>query len=264
MNGRTIIRGVATPILSILLVLVVWALIIRVFNIQTYVAPSPDEAITALRDNWSILWPLAIDTIRETIYGFAIGAGLGVALAVVMAQTRILRGLIYPILVVSQAVPMIAIAAPLVIMLGFGMAPKIVIVAWIVFFPVAVSALDGLTNVDRDLINLAHVMGGSRWRVFWVIRLPATVSPLYSGLKIGATYAVTGAIIGELVASTGGSLAGFQRTANANLDTPAVWGVTLLMTAIGIGWFLLVVSLEYLTTPWKHRSTKRRLVRGKH
>jgi ABC-type nitrate/sulfonate/bicarbonate transport system permease component len=176
-----------------------------------------------------------------------------------MAQLRILQGLIYPVLIVSQAVPIVAIAAPLVILLGFGIAPKIVIVAWIVFFPVAVNVLDGLANVDRDLLSLARAMGGSRSRVFLHIRLPATVSPLYTGLKIGATYAVTGAVIGELVASTGSSLAGFQRAANSSLDTPAVWAAMLLMTVIGISWFLLVVGLEYLTTPWRHRASRRRL-----
>lgn len=259
MNWRTSARVVLIPVVSILLVFLVWDLIIRIFNVEPFVAPSPGEALGALRDNWSTLWPLAIETIRETTYGFVLGAVLGFVLAVAMAQTRIVQGLVYPVLISSQAVPIIAIAAPLVILLGFGIWPKIVIVAWIVFFPVAVSVLDGLANVDEDLLKLAHVMGGTRSRVFLKIRLPATVSPLYSGLKIGATYAVTGAIIGELVASTGDSLAGFQRNANSSLDTPAVWGTTILMTAIGIGWFLLVMTFERLTTPWRTRNTVRRL-----
>ncbi len=259
MNWRTPARVVLIPVVSILLVFLVWDLIIRIFNVEPFVAPSPGEALGALRDNWSTLWPLAIETIRETTYGFVLGAVLGFVLAVAMAQTRIVQGLVYPVLISSQAVPIIAIAAPLVILLGFGIWPKIVIVAWIVFFPVAVSVLDGLANVDDDLLKLAHVMGGTRSRVFLKIRLPATVSPLYSGLKIGATYAVTGAIIGELVASTGDSLAGFQRNANSSLDTPAVWGTTILMTAIGIGWFLLVMTFERLTTPWRTRNTVRRL-----
>ena len=259
MRASTLLRGVLTPIVSIALVFLLWDLIIRGFAVETFVAPSPGETLDALRENWSTLWPLALETIRETVYGFLVGAALGFALAVVMAQLRILQGLIYPVLIVSQAVPIVAIAAPLVILLGFGIAPKIVIVAWIVFFPVAVNVLDGLANVDRDLLSLARAMGGSRSRVFLHIRLPATVSPLYTGLKIGATYAVTGAVIGELVASTGSSLAGFQRAANSSLDTPAVWAAMLLMTVIGISWFLLVVGLEYLTTPWRHRTSRRRL-----
>ena len=259
MRATTLLRGVLTPVVSIALVFLFWDLIIRGFSVETFVAPSPGETLGALRENWDTLWPLALETIRETVYGFAVGAVLGFVLAVAMAQTRILQGLIYPVLIVSQAVPIVAIAAPLVILLGFDLAPKVAIVAWIVFFPVAVNVLDGLANVDRDLLNLARAMGGTRTRVFLHIRLPATVAPLYTGLKIGATYAVTGAVIGELVASTGQSLAGFQREANSSLDTPAVWAAMLLMTLIGIGWFLLVVGVEYLTTPWKHRATRRRL-----
>jgi ABC-type nitrate/sulfonate/bicarbonate transport system permease component len=249
---------VLAPIASLVLVVGVWALIIRVFDIPTFVAPSPLEALGALREDWPTLQPLALETIRETAYGFAIGAVLGFLLAVAMAQTRALQGLIYPILIASQAVPIIAIAAPLVIMLGFGIGPKIALVAWIVFFPVAVNVLDGLANVDRDLLRLGRALGGGRLRILLVIRLPATVTPLFSGLKLGATYAVTGAIIGQLVASTGQSLAGFQRAANSSIDTPAVWGAALVMTAIGIGWFLLVVGVERLATPWRSRATRRR------
>ena len=257
MRGMTVVRGILTPVLSIGLLFLFWDLVIRAFAVDSFVAPSPAETLAALRDSWPTLWPLALDTIRETLYGFAVGAVLGVVLAVVMAQTRALQGLIYPVLIVSQAVPIVAIAAPLVILLGFDLAPKIAIVAWIVFFPVAVNVLDGLAGVDRDLLGLARAMGGTRLRVFVHVRLPATVPPLFTGLKIGATYAVTGAVIGELVASTGQSLAGFQRTANSALDTPAVWAAMLLMTAIGIGWFLLVVAVERLATPWRHRSTRR-------
>jgi ABC-type nitrate/sulfonate/bicarbonate transport system permease component len=259
MSWRTTLKTILIPIVSILLVFVIWDLIIRAFAVDAFVAPSPLDALAAVRDSWSQIWPLTLATIRETVYGFVIGAVLGFVLAVVMAQAKAVQNLIYPILITSQAVPVIALAAPLVILLGFGMGPKIVIVAWIVFFPVAVSVLDGFANVDRDLVNLARVMGGSRWRVFLLIRIPATVTPLFSGLKIGATYAVTGAIIGELVASTGQSLAGFQRTANGNLDTATVWGTTLVMTSIGIGWFLLVVLIEHVATPWRYRATRRRL-----
>jgi ABC-type nitrate/sulfonate/bicarbonate transport system permease component len=253
-----VMRSVALAGLSLLLAFGLWAAWIALFNVDSFVAPSPTAALGAVRDHWSDIWPLALDTLKETVYGFAAGAVIGFVLAVAMAQSRIVQRLLYPTLIAGQAVPIVAIAAPLVILLGFGVLPKVVIVAWIVFFPVTVSVLDGLASVDRDILNLARVMGGSAWRVFLLIRLPATVSPLFSGLKIGATYAVTGAVIGELVASEGESLAGYQRAANGFLDTATVWGVTLVMTAIGIGWFLLVVAAERVATPWRSRTTARR------
>ena len=255
---RKILRNVGVPLLSFGLLLAVWEGIVVVFHVAPYIAPRPRAAILAVTQNWSTLWPLVLGTIRETVYGFLVGAVLGLALGVVMAKVPVLQRIVYPVLVLSQAVPIIALAAPLVLILGFSVAPKVVIVAWIVFFPVTVNVLDGLSHVDKDLLNLARVYGAPRWRTFLHIEIPATATPLFSGLKIGATYAVTGAIIGELAASDGSSLALYQEHANSNLNTAAVYGTTMVMTAIGITWFLLVVGLEVVATPWQRRTVARR------
>ncbi len=251
-------RNVGIPLLSIVLLLALWEGIVVVFHVAPYIAPRPRQAILAVTQNWSVLWPLTLGTIRETVYGFVTGAVLGLTLGVIMAKIPVLQRLVYPVLVLSQAVPIIALAAPLVLILGFSVAPKVVIVAWIVFFPVTVNVLDGLSHVDQDLINLARVFGAPRWRTFVQIEIPATTTPMFSGLKIGATYAVTGAIIGELAASDGSSLALYQEHANSNLNTAAVYGTTMLMTVIGISWFLLVVGAEVWATPWQRRSVARR------
>ncbi len=256
--SRRLLRNVGMPILSIALLFGLWQGIVVLFHIAPYIAPRPWAAILSVTQNWSSLWVLILGTIRETIYGFLVGAALGVGLGIVMARAAVLRGLVYPVLILSQAVPIIALAPPLVLILGFGTGPKVFIVAWITFFPVTVNVLDGLSHVDRDLLNLAKVYGASRWRTFVHIEMPATATPLFSGLKIGATYAVTGAIIGELAASEGSSLALYQEHANTNLDTAAVYGTTLVMTLIGISWFLVVLGVEHLLTPWQRRSTARR------
>ena len=255
---RRVLLNVGVPILSLVLVLVVWQLIVVGFHVASYIAPRPREAITSVTSQWSTLWPLILGTIRETIYGYVIGAALGFVLGVVMAKIAIVQRLVYPVILVSQAVPVIALAPVLVIILGFGIVPKIVIVTWIVFFPVTVNVLDGLGHVDPDLKNLARVYGASRWRTFVQIEVPASTTPLFSGLKIGAIYAVTGASIGELAASEGNSLALYQEHANSNLNTAAVYGTTMVMTLIGIAWFLLVVGLEIWSTPWQRRTVARR------
>lgn len=250
--------NVAVPLLSLVVLLLVWEAIDVAFHVQSYIAPRPLAAIASVTDNWSTLWPLILGTIRETVYGYGAGALLGFVLGVVMAKVPVLQRLTYPVILISQAVPVIALAPVLVIILGFSVTPKIVIVAWIVFFPVTVNVLDGLGHVDRDLLNLARVYGASRWRTFLQIEVPATATPLFSGLKIGAMYAVTGAIIGELAASDGSSLALYQEHANSNLNTAAVYGTTMVMTVIGISWFLLVLGLEVFATPWRRRSVARR------
>ena len=257
---RAVLRNVGIPLLSLVLLLLTWQAIVVFFHIAPYIAPRPLQAIDAVTGDWTTLWPLVLGTIRETVYGFFVGAALGLSLGVIMAKVAFLQRMVYPVLVLSQAVPIIALAAPLVLILGFSVTPKVVIVAWIVFFPVTVNVLDGLSHVDKDLLNLARVYGASRWRTFIQIEIPATTTPMFSGLKIGATYAVTGAIIGELAASDGSSLALYQEHANSNLNTAAVYGTTMLMTAIGISWFLLVVGTEVLVTPWQRRSIARRAI----
>jgi len=257
---RTVLRNVAIPLLSIALLLLIWQGIVVVFDVKSYIAPRSLAAIQAVTDNWGLLWPLILGTIRETIYGFFYGALLGLGFAVIMAKSPFLHRLVYPVLVLSQGVPIIALGAPLVLILGFGVTPKIVIVAWIVFFPVTVNVLAGLSHVDQDLLNLARVYGASRWRTFLQIEIPASSTSLFAGLKIGATYAVTGAIIGELASSSssGESLALYQQHANSNFSTASVYGVTMVMTVIGISWFMLVVASEVLATPWQRRSVARR------
>ena len=254
---RSAVR-VALAALAVGLIFGVWNLVIFAFDLKAYALPTPQSSVATIYDRWSTFQPLTLQTIGETAYGFLIGAAVGFLLAVVMSASKTVQRLLYPTLITSQAVPIVAIAAPLAILFGFGLLPKLVIVAWVVFFPVVVNVLDGLAHVDQDLLHLSRVMGAKRWRAFLAIQLPATLSPLFSGLKIGATYAVTGAVIGEWVASAQYGLGTYLQTEAGTLDTKGVMGATILLTAIGIASFLLVVAAEVVVTPWRTRSTARR------
>jgi ABC-type nitrate/sulfonate/bicarbonate transport system permease component len=196
-------------------------------------------------------------TLKETLTGYTIGAAVGFLLAVGMSQIPLMGRLVYPALVTSQAVPIVGIAAPLVIIFGFGMTPKLIIVAWIVFFPVVVNVMDGLAQVDPDQINLARLLGGTPLRTFMVVRLPAIIGPLFSGLKIGASYAVTGAVIGEWTASSRMGLGTYLLAANAQMNIVGVYAAMMLMTLIGVGSFVTLLVIQYLATPWRHRATSR-------
>jgi ABC-type nitrate/sulfonate/bicarbonate transport system permease component len=257
---KTAVR-VTMAALAVGLIFGVWNLVIFAFHLKAYALPTPQASVSAIYHRWSIFRPLTVQTIEETAYGFLIGAAIGFLLGVFMSASKTVQRLVYPALITSQAVPIVAIAAPLAILFGFGLLPKLVIVAWVVFFPVVVNVLDGLAHVDRDLVNLARVMGAKRTRAFLAIQLPATLSPLFSGLKIGATYAVTGAVIGEWVASAQQGLGTYLLTANASLDTTGVMGATIMLTAIGVASFLLVMAVEVVATPWRTRSTARRKTR---
>lgn len=232
-----------------------WQVLILSTGIPAYVIPSPAAAIDAIRSQPGQMWALTQQTLVETAYGYIAGAAVGFFLGVIMAQIPLVQRLLYPALITSQAVPIVAVAAPLVIIFGFGLAPKLIIVAWIVFFPVVVNVLDGLSSVDEDQLNLARLLGGSRLRTFFIVRLPACIGPLFSGLKVGASYAVSGAVIGEWTASSGVGLGTYLLSANAQMNTAGVYGAMLLLTAIGIGSFLLVATAEYFLTPWRTRNT---------
>jgi ABC-type nitrate/sulfonate/bicarbonate transport system permease component len=262
MNRRHLVLNILGPIVSFVGLIGVWWAIVTWGHVASYIAPTPLAAFSSITRQWSTISSLAMGTIRETIWGFLAGALLGIAFGVVMSKLRFLQRVLYPILILTQAVPIVAIASPLVLLMGFNLGPKIVIVAWIVFFPVTVNILDGLTHIDPDLLTLSRVLGAKRWRTFWFVEVPAVVTPLFSGLKIGATYAVTGAIIGEMSASDGQSLALFQHNAIGQLDAATVYGTTIVMTVIGISWFLLMVMVEYISTPWARRSTARRPLFG--
>ena len=241
-------------VVALLLILCVWQAAVVAFQIPAFVIPRPAAVMDMLFGNGSMILKLMGQTLKETFGGYVLGAAVGFLLAVGMSQIPLLGRLLYPALVTSQAVPIVGIAAPLVIIFGFGMTPKLIIVAWIVFFPVVVNVMDGLAQVDPDQVNLARVLGGKRLRTFLIVKLPACIGPLFSGLKIGATYAVTGAVIGEWTASSRMGLGTFLLSANAQMNTSGVYAAMLLMTLIGVGSFVCLLVIEYLATPWRHRS----------
>jgi ABC-type nitrate/sulfonate/bicarbonate transport system permease component len=247
-----------TPVAAVLGVFVLWGVIVRVFHVEPYIVPSPQDALRTIVDEWDVLAPLTRTTVQETVLGFVVGAVIGFTLAVLMSRWSFVQRVVYPVLVASQAIPIVAVAVPIALILGYGLLPKVAIVAFIVFFPVVVNVLDGLASVDRDLLNLARIMNGRPMRVFLLIELPATLTPLFSALKLGATYAVTGAVLGEWAATTTAGLGNYLLIQNSKLNVDAVYAAVLLLTAIGVTGFLLVMAAERLATPWRTRSTARR------
>jgi ABC-type nitrate/sulfonate/bicarbonate transport system permease component len=253
-SSRSRWLNLLTPLLSILGLLIVWDLAVRVFRIPRFVLPAPLDAIGAIAEDWDAISRGIAATSQVFGLGFVIGAGLGFVLAIVMSTSKPLFRALYPIMIVSQAIPVVAIGAALVIWLGFGLAPKLVVVAMIVFFPVLVNVLDGLRSVDIDSVNLARAMGASRWRTFVAIKLPATYTPLFSALKMSATFSVTGAILAESLASTTGGLGVYLSTMQGRFNTAGVFAAIIVLASIGLTAFLLISLWESAATPWRRSS----------
>lgn len=242
------------PIASIVGIVVIWWGVVLAFRIPEFVLPTPAQTFASLAGDWPTIWSDVLVTAQSFVLGFVIGTVVGFLLAVVMSQSLLLYRFLYPVLIVTQAIPVVAIGAALVIWLGFGLAPKLFIVGLIVFFPVLVNVLDGLRSVDVDAVNLARAMGASRWRTFRLVRLPATYTPLFSALKMSATFSVTGAVLGESTASTTGGLGVYLSIHQSRFDTPGVFAAVVVLAAVGLIAFLVIAAWELSITPWRRTS----------
>ncbi len=256
-ENKNLVIQILYPIIAFVLVVAFWAFAVWYFNIPRYVMPSPGAVWDHILLDLNALMHGFQMTFLEFLLGFIVGAGSGFLFAVIMDRSGPVRGVMYPILIVSQAIPIVAISAALTIWLGFGLSPKLVIVALVVFFPVVVNVLDGLASVDRDLLVLAKSMGGTPMNIFRHVKLPATYSPMFSALKLSATFSVSGAVIAEWSASTSGGLGAYLLQANSRLNTAGTFSAIAFLALLGMVAFLLVVFVEYLLTPWQSSSTAR-------
>lgn len=255
---------VLRPLVAAAVAVALWEAIVKGFHVPSYVIPTPLAAGSYVVDNWSTLQPLFFQTLSECGLGFLVGVVGGIVLAVLMSEIRVLNTTIYPLIIASQATPIVAIAPPLVIILGFGMAPKLTIVGLIVFFPMVVNVLSGLNSVDPELLALVRSIGTTRFRLLALVKLPSALVPMGAALRIGATLSVTGAVIGEWTATTTPGLGNNILNQQSALNTPAVFGEVLLLTGMGIIGFLLMCLVERLITPWRHRSKGRGLAHSSY
>ncbi|HEX3238722.1 MAG TPA: ABC transporter permease [Solirubrobacterales bacterium] len=221
-----------------------------VLGVEEFLVPSPAEIASSLWDNRSILLENAWVTLQEIALGLAFAVAVGLLFAVAMNLSEAVRLASYPLVIASQAIPIIVIAPILIIWLGFGMAPKVLVIALICFFPITVATLDGLSSVDRDAIKLMRTLYASRWQIFWRVEAPAALPSFFSGAKIAAAVAPIGAVFAEWVASNQG-LGRLILDYNANYQVADMFAATAVLTAIAIGFFGLLALVERHVVTWR-------------
>ncbi len=194
----------AAPVLLIAAVLIVWELIVDLTGIPLYVLPAPSAMFRAFITDLPALLQHAAVTLAEAAAGMGIALVLGIVLGIAMDALPVFKTCIYPILVVTQTVPVIVLAPIFIIYLGFGIAPKILTVVLMCFFPIVVSFSDGLSDMNAGYLNLVRAYGGSRLQLYGIVKIPSALLSLFSGLKVAATYSVSGAVVGEWIASESG------------------------------------------------------------
>lgn len=242
---------IAAPVGFALLALALWQLYCALSGVSEATLPRPTQVAEALWDQWG---PLALGhntwvTASEILIGYLLAVVVGVALAALIRSSLLIERALYPWLVVSQMVPIPALAPLLVLWTGFDLRPKILVIALVSFFPIAVSTIDGLRAVDPQLLRLLRTMRASAWQRFRYARVPAAVPSVFSGLKIAAALSVIGAVFAEWVGSSEG-LGYLILVLNNATETAAMFAVIFLLACLGIALFGAVLLLQRLLLPW--------------
>lgn len=253
---RSTWSGLWRPLALVAVLIAAWWAVTESEMVAPYILPSPSDTWNTMVDNASYLAGHTWVTTYETVAGFVIAAVVGEAVAVLMIYSSSIEKTMYPLILFAQVIPKIAIAPLFVVWLGFGASPKILVAVLMAFFPIVIAGMAGLRSVDPEILELTSTMGASKWKTFAKVRFPASLPQLMSGLKIAATLAVTGAVVGEFVGANEG-LGYVILQANGNIDTAMLFAALIIMSMLGIILFMIIEIAEKFLIPWhaSRRST---------
>ena len=248
-------RRLLPPLVIVAALLVTWQVAVTVLDVRPQVLPSP---LRVVEQGWTFrdaLWANTVPTLQVTAVGFAVSLAVGWVLAIVVDFSPWLRRALVPLLVASQTLPIVAIAPLLIIWFGFGLLPKVVVIALVTFFPIAVGLIEGFAATDREASNLLRSMGGDRWQEFRYVRLPGAMPSFFTALRIGITYAVTGAIFAEYVGARSG-LGIFMNQQKNSFRTDLVLAAVVVTAVISVALFGLTFLVQRLLVPWYRRDAR--------
>jgi putative hydroxymethylpyrimidine transport system permease protein len=219
-------------------------------NVESFLVPSPAEIVSSLWDNRSLLAENTWVTLQEVLLGFLCGLAIGLGFGFLLRPFEALRLTFYPLIVASQAIPILVFAPILVVWFGFGIGPKLVIVALVCFFPIAVATADGLRSVDPEATKMMRTLDASRGQLLWRLEAPTALPFTFSGAKIGVTFAPIAAIFGEWAGANSG-LGVLIREDSAQLETARMFAAALILSAIAVGLYGLVALAERRIVTWR-------------
>jgi ABC-type nitrate/sulfonate/bicarbonate transport system permease component len=231
-----------------------WQGVASLDSVDDLTLASPTEVVESFGDDRQLLLEEAAVTGYEIVLGLAIAVVAALLFALAMHLSRTLRDAAYPLLIASQAVPVVVLAPLFVLAFDYGIGPKLAIVALICFFPVTVNVLDGLRSVEPELLKLMRSLGASRLQTLRKVELPASLPFLFSGLKVAATVSVIGAVFGEWAGAERG-LGRLILLGNNQLQTPRVYAGVVILTLMAVALFALVALAERLAVPWNRKET---------
>lgn len=250
---RSFSNSIIQPFSVLAALVMIWQVVIWVFQPAGFLLPTPLDVLDIFQTQYAYLASNALITINEMVLGFIIGSSIGVMVALVLSQFPLLDRFLMPVVVTTQTLPVFAIAPLLVIWFGFGIGSKIVMASLIIFFPVASAFYDGLKQTPRTLLDLGANWGASKWQLLRLMRVPAALPSLMTGLKVAATIAPIGAIVGEWAGAAGG-LGFVMLQANARTQTDMVFAslIVLAFCAFLLRWIVVRAANYFLW--WSHEA----------
>lgn len=241
------------PVIAVAVFIAFWQYLSGSELMPSFMMPSPSKVIKAFINDWPVLLEHAATTLREAFIGLGIGIVLSFIVSILMDACRPLYNALYPVIVVTQTIPSIAIAPLLTLWLGYGITPKIVLVVITTFFPIAVGLLDGFKAADPDALKLLKSMGAGPVKRFIHIKLPYSLGYFFSGLKISVAYSIVGAVISEWLGGSSG-LGVFMTRVRKSFAYDRMFSVIIFISGISLLLMLAVIIIKWLVMPWERRS----------
>jgi NitT/TauT family transport system permease protein len=246
--GRKLMKWL-TPLVGIFSFLLAWQLFVVFWNVPPYLLPTPTAVAQTFVDQLSTLIKHGWTTVYEMLAGYALAVAVAIPLAVAVTSSRRFNEFVMPTMLFFQIVPKVAIAPLFLVWFGVGVTPKILVAFLISFFPIVIDAAVGLRSMSPEMGDLARSMGASRWQVFADFRLPTSLPYLFSGLKVAATLAIAGTVVGEFVGADKG-LGYLLLVTNSNMQTSLMFATIVALTIIGLVFYYIVELVEALLIPW--------------
>jgi ABC-type nitrate/sulfonate/bicarbonate transport system permease component len=249
-------RRLRAPLLLLAALLVAWEVLVRALGTPDYLLPAPSAVAAALGRDASVLAGHTVATTTTALLGLGLGATVGVVLAGVMTASERARAALYPLVVVSQSVPMVVLAPLFVVWFGFGLLPRVLVVALVAFFPVAVATVEGLLSADRDQVDLLRAMGARRVDVARHVLVPGALPSLATGLTVAASYAMFGAVVGEWIGASEG-LGLYLERSRASFATDQMFAAVVVIAAVSVALVGCVLLAQRLLLPWRRAEQQR-------
>ncbi len=253
-QAKARLRRRLLPVAGIAALIATWAALVYVFKVPTFVAPSPQLVLATLVGKFGILMTNLLPTAIEAISGFLLGNIAAIIIATVFVHKKSMEQAFFPVVVLINTIPVVAKAPILVLLLGNGMEPKIAIAALICFFPTLVNMVRGLESVNPQSLELMKVLSASKSEIFFKLRMPNALPYLFSALKIAASTAVIGAIVGEWIGSTTG-IGALIIQSTYNFDSAMLYATVIVGSAFSVAFFLVITLAERLVVRWQPPAT---------